>query len=282
MSWGRSLLRPDALVSLAGMVAVLALTGWLIAGPDGLLVTAGVAAVAVALAPKVPPAVAMRLVGARPVHPDRAPGLYKLLLELSAAAGLAAPPVLYRIRGGGVTALSVGDGDRAAIALSDGMTTVMNGRELRGVLAHEVAHVAAADTALMTLAAVLGRVIHTLATFGLVAAILLALFTTAVVPFWLVLAIAAAPWAATLLHLSLSRRREFAADAEAARLTGDPQGLALALVKLETLPRMGLARLIRPNGWDKGGWLRTHPTTKARIERLVGPIRDRVRPLAEL
>lgn len=279
MSWMRALTHADALLALAGMIAVLALTGWLIAGPDGLLVTLAVAVASVAMAPTVPPAVAMRLVGARPVHPQQAPGLYTLLVELSDAAGLAAPPVLYRLPGGSVTALSVGDGRRAAIALSDGMTMVMDRRELRGVLAHEVAHVAAADTALMTLAAVLGRVVHTLAFFGLIVAILVVLFTAAPVPPWLVLAIAAAPWAATLLHLSLSRRREFAADAEAARLTRDPQGLALALVKLETLPRGGLARLLRPAGRSAGGWLHTHPPTRARIERLVGPIGDRVRPL---
>ncbi|GAA0573187.1 zinc metalloprotease HtpX [Caenispirillum bisanense] len=279
MAWMRALTHGDALLSLAGMIAVLALTGWLIAGPDGLLVTLAVAVATVAMAATVPPAVAMRLIGARPVHPQQAPGLYTLLVELSDAAGLAAPPVLYRLPGGSVTALSVGDCRRAAIALSDGMTMVMDRRELRGVLAHEVAHVAAADTALMTLAAVLGRVVHTLAFFGVMAAILVVLFTAAPVPPWLVLAIAAAPWAATLLHLSLSRRREFAADAEAARLTGDPQGLALALVKLETLPRGGLARLLRPAGRSAGGWLRTHPPTRARIERLVGPIADRVRPL---
>lgn len=283
MAWARAVLRLDALVSLAGMIAVLGLTGWLIAGPDGLLMTAAVGLLSVALAPTVPPGVAMRVMGARPVHPDQAPGLYTLLIELAEAAGLRQPPVLYRIPGGSVSALSVGDGERAAIALSDGMTMVMDARELRGVLAHEVAHVAAADTALMTLAAVLGRIVHTLATFGLIAAIVVAVFTPAVVPVWLVLAIALAPWGATLLHLHLSRRREFAADAEAARLTGDPQGLARALVKLETLPRRGLGHLMRPSGgWSRGGWLRTHPSTRDRIERLVGPIRDRVRPLAEL
>lgn len=282
MSWGRAILHRDALISVAGMIGVLGLTGWLIAGPEGLVVTLAVGLATVALAPTVPPGVAMRVIGARPVHPDQAPGLYAMLVDLAEAAGMPNPPILYRIRGGSVTALSVGDGERGAIALSDGMTMVMGQRELRGILAHEVAHVAAADTALMNLAAVLGRVVHTLATFGLMAAVLLVLLTPAEVPVWLVLAIALAPWAATLLHLRLSRRREFAADAEAARLTGDPSGLALALVKLEMLPRRGFDRLMRPHGWSRGGWLRTHPTTKARIERLVGPIEDRIRPLAEL
>lgn len=282
MAAGRALLRPDALASLAALGLVLGLVGWLLSGLSGLAVAVIAMAATIVLVPKVPVDLAMRVIGARPVHPEQAPGLYTLLIELSDAAGLAAPPILYRIRGGRVTAVAVGDSARSALALSDGMTMVMDEREMRGVLAHEIAHIAAEDTTLMNLAAAVGRVIHTLAIFGLIAAVLVVLLTAEPVTIWAVAVIALAPWAATLLHLALMRRREFAADADAVRLTGDPVGLARALVKLETLPGGGLARLIGGGPGRRrrsGGFLRTHPSTKARIERLVGPVADRVRPM---
>ncbi|WP_404378396.1 zinc metalloprotease HtpX [Caenispirillum salinarum] len=264
------------------MGLVLGLVGWLLSGPSGLAVAVIAMAVTIVLVPKVPVDLAMRVIGARPVHPEEAPGLYTILIELSEAAGLKAAPILYRVRGGRILAVAVGDSSRSALALSDGMTVVMDEREMRGVLAHEIAHIAAEDTTLMNLAAALGRVIHTLAVFGLIAAVLIVLLTPEPVIPWVVGLIALAPWAATLLHLALMRRREFAADADAVRLTGDAVGLARALVKLETLPTGGLARLIGggPGRQRRGlGFLRTHPSTKARIERLVGPISDRVRPM---
>lgn len=275
----RSLLRADALVSLGGMGVVLALVGWLLAGPSGLAVTLGLLIATLLLVPVVPVEMAMRVLGARPVHPTEAPGIYALLVELADRAGLDRAPVLFRIRGGTITAIAVGDSHRSAIALSDGMTMVMDERELRGVLAHEIAHVAAADTAVMTLAAALGRVVHTIAFFGIMTAIGVVLLTDVSVAPWAVITIGVAPWLTTLLHFALSRRREFAADADAARMTGDPAGLARALVKLESLPRGGLARLLRP-GRHGRGLLRSHPPTRDRIERLVGPIEDRVRPVS--
>lgn len=275
---GRPFLRLDALVSLSAMGGVLALVGWLLSGPSGLIAAVGLLAATLFLAPAVPVEVAMRVLGARPVHPDDAPGLYMLVIELAERAGLEQPPVLYRIRGGSISALAIGDGRRAAIALSDGMTMVMDEREMRGVLAHEIAHVAAADTRVMTLAAALGRVVHTIAVFGLITAILIVVLTGTPVSPLAVGLIAGAPWAATLLHLALSRRREYAADAEAVRFTGDPVGLARALVKLESLPRGGFARLLGP-ARPRLMILRSHPTTRDRIERLVGPIADRVRPI---
>lgn len=265
------------------MGLVLALVGWLLAGLGGVVVAIIAMVATIVLLPKVPVGMAMRVIGARPVYPDQAPGLYTLLIELSDAAGLEAPPILYRIRSNRVTAVAVGDSARSALALSDGMTMVMDEREMRGVLAHEISHIAAEDTMLMNLAAALGRVIHTLAIFGLIAAALIILLTPVVVNPWVVSLIALAPWAATLLHLALMRQREFAADADAVRLTGDAVGLARALVKLETLQPGGLASLIgstrsRPGG-RRAALLRTHPSTRARIERLVGPLADRIRPM---
>lgn len=227
MTSGRGFLRPSALVSLTALGFVLALVGWLLSGLSGLVVAIISLIATMGLAPRVPVDLAMRVIGARPVHPSQAPGLYSLLIELSDAAGLKAPPVLYRIQGGAITALAVGDSERSALALSDGMTMIMDEREMRGVLAHEIAHIAAEDTTLMNLAAALGRVIHSLAILGLIVAIFLVLFTTEPVTLWAIALIALAPWAATLLHLAMMRQREFAADANAVRLTGDPIGLAV-------------------------------------------------------
>ena len=134
------------------------------------------------------------------------------------------------------------------------------------MLAHEVAHLAAGDTRLMTVGIVLLRVTQFCALLGLLAAFVLLLLTgdPEVAPLWLLFLLGAATPAAAMLHLALSRNREFAADLHAAQLTGDAVGLARALERIERCQR----------GAGHGHrWLRTHPPTAERVDRLLGNAR---------
>ena len=89
-----------------------------------------------------------------------------------------------------------------------------------------------------------------------------------------------APTIVVLLQLALSRTREFDADLDSALLTGDPQGLASALVKMERYQRGWISRIFFPGYRERQpSVLRTHPQTKERVERLLELIDKRYEPL---
>ena len=177
--------------------------------------------------------------GAHKVTKEQQPELYRALENVGIAAGLAKTPDLYMIDDPSPNAFAAGrDPDHAYVAVTTGLANMMDKRELEGVLAHEVSHIRNRDVRLMSLAAVLVGVIALASDLlmritifggasderegglgaigvvvGLVAAVL-------------------APVGATLLQMSLSRRREYLADASAVEITGDAEGLAMALATL--------------------------------------------------
>ncbi len=124
----------------------------------------------------------------------------------------------------------------------------------------------------LSLADVLSRTTRLLSLLGqvLLLNLPLVLLGQVVVPWTLVLILVAAPTVSALLQLALSRTRESDADAEAARLTGDPRGLASALVGLEHQARSMLLRVVLLEaGASQPSLLRTHPTTEQRVRRLL-------------
>ncbi len=138
----------------------------------------------------------------------------------------------------------------AAVAVTTGILQFMDERQLRGVLAHELSHVVNRDTLVGTIAATIGAAISWLAQMaqfqmwfgghddeGNGAGNMLALLAMAIL----------APIAALIIQLAISRGREFGADESGARLTGDPEGLASALEKLETV-NVGLRERLRTLG----------------------------------
>jgi Do/DeqQ family serine protease len=180
-------------------------------------------------------------------------------------------------------AFTVGERDDAAIGLSDGVLRALGPREARAVLAHEIAHISAADIGLLRLTEILGQATRATCFLGLAGALLVFLTAGPVVPLWAVLLFAAAPTAVTLLQLAVSRNREFAADLTAAELSGDPLALISALDKIEGLTRRHLLRELGTlSGVMLPGWLRSHPPTPERAQRLMAHIdRDKLpAPLA--
>ena len=182
-----------------------------------------------------------KLTGAQPVTREEWPEVYHLIDTVSIAAGMEAAPPLYVVDDPAPNAFAAGRTPaKSYVVVTTGILKAMSKRELEGVLAHEVSHIRNRDVRLMTLAAVLvgvvalvsdllGRMLY----FGggrrkggdggqgwifLVLAIVTILL---------------APLAAVMIQMALSRRREYLADASAAEITNDPEGLALALRRLE-------------------------------------------------
>jgi heat shock protein HtpX len=259
-----------SLLVLAGIGTWMALVGWLVAGVSG-VVYAAIGTVVMLLVQPVRSTTLLRaLYGAVQLRPEQAPGLYSLVAELACRAGLRRVPPLLYIPRPEMIALSTGWGLNATIAVSDGMLRVMPGRELAGVLAHETSHLRSGDLKLLRVAEAAGRLTRTLAFAGL---ILLAVYLPEIralggLPAVPILLLVFAPVVSDLLALTLSRTREFDADAGAAELTGDPQGLIDALMRLELLQGGGWERLRQGRGFNWLRLIRTHPTTEERVARL--------------
>lgn len=161
---------------------------------------------------------------------------------------------------------------QSAIALTDGLLVRLTPRELAGVLAHEIAHIASGDLKVMNLADYVSRLTGLFAMVGQAFLILL-------LPGWLsgygelpwlgLLVLAFSPHLALLAQLGLSRVREFDADLAAAHLTGDPHALASALAKIDQVSSNWRGWLLPGWGNPEPSWLRTHPETEERIRRLL-------------
>lgn len=215
-----------------------------------------------------------------PIDPAEAPRLHAMVRELADRAGLPMPR-LYRIPDPSPNAFATGrDPAHGVVAVTDGILELLPERELRGVLAHELAHIQHRDILISSVAAVLAAAVGVVADLTRWSA----LFgggddeDEGLGGVGLLVAVFLAPLGATLLQLGLSRSREFLADEGAARLTGDPEGLARALLRLESgvaalpMERSATASLfiVSPTG-GFGKLLnlfRTHPPTEERVAAL--------------
>lgn len=181
-----------------------------------------------------------KLTGAHPVTREEWPDVYHLIDTVSIAAGMEAAPPLYAVDDPAPNAFAAGRTPATSyVVVTKGLLEAMSKRELEGVLAHEVSHIRNRDVRLMTLAAVLVGVV------ALVSDLLARMLFFGGGRrkgggnqgwIFLVLAIVTiilAPLAAVMIQMSLSRKREYLADASAAEITNDPEGLALALRRLE-------------------------------------------------
>ncbi len=261
------------LLLLVAMTGLLAFLGWVLFGATGLLMVGGSALFLLLMTPNLSGQWLMRIARARPLEPYEVPGLHQVNAQLARGAGLERAPELYLLPAAELNAFAVGNRGRYAIALSTGLLRSLHQRELVGVLAHEMSHIAAGDLKVMALAGLMMRMTRTLSNIGLLLLVLYlpVAFFQGQFPLLLPLILLAAPTFSGLLQLALSRTREFAADAHAAALTGDPRGLASALSRLEQHNTGGLwARLFGPvTRPQEPTWLRTHPATRERVERLL-------------
>ncbi|MCI1914925.1 MAG: zinc metalloprotease HtpX [Bifidobacteriaceae bacterium] len=225
---------------------------------------------------------AIASMGAREVSEQEAPALYRIVRELSSAAGKPMPRI-YIAPTASPNAFATGRNERhAAVCCTQGILDLLNERELRGVLGHELMHVYNHDILTSAIASAMATVISYLGyalmwmggdrdernsgPLGAIGAVLTMIL---------------APIGASLLQLAISRTREYDADEDGSRLTGDPEALASALYHIENgVQREPLAKNQRTeavssmmiaspfSGKDVSRLFSTHPPTADRIARL--------------
>lgn len=255
------------------MGVILSLVGFILAGVEGIAWAVFLGVLILVISPNISPSFIFSMYGGRLLSADNAPGLYQVTQELSARAGLPAPPALYYLPSQLMNAFSVGTSANPAIGLSDALLNTLTIREIIAVLAHEISHIQHNDVRVMTYADVISRITHTLSFTGFLLIFLnLPLYFLGMVTIsWFAVGVLiVAPNIMSFLQLSLSRMREFDADRQAVLLTGDPEGLAMALSKLEAY-ETSIFDILFGRGHSKSipSVLRTHPVTEERIERLL-------------
>lgn len=271
---------------MAALIALLAIGGWAFAGRSGLVVMAIVGLAINFGSYWFSDRIALLASGAQPVSRDEAPVLYAIVERLAAQAGMPVPSI-HIIPSPSPNAFATGRGPgHAAVAVTEGLLRVVDRRELTGVLAHEISHVKNRDVLVATVAAGIAGVISTIGyilQWGLLFGNLdredrrgspLAALA------WVIVA----PIIALLLQLAISRAREYGADTSGARLTGDPDGLADALERIEAVsqrrpdelggPATAHLFIINPlRGRSVLSWLSTHPPIEERVARLRAMVR---------
>ena len=221
----------------------------------------------------------LRMHNAQPVTEAEAPQLYRMTQQLAARANMPMP-ALYIIHEDQPNAFATGRSpERGAVAVNTGLLGLMTQEEVAGVVAHELAHIKNRDTLIMAVTATLAGAISFLAQFGM---LLGRGRDNRPNPVAMILMVLLAPLAAMLVQMAISRAREFEADAEGARICGDPSWLANGLAKLErgrighvnqtaeANPASAHMFIINPlSGLRMDRLFATHPPTEERIARLM-------------
>ncbi len=230
--------------------------------------------------------IVLKMYSAREVDDSTAPQFVGMVRELAQRAGLPMPKV-YLIDEDAPNAFATGrNPEHAAVAATTGIIRSLSARELRGVMAHELAHVKHRDILLSTISATMAGAIGMLANFGMmfgggrdsegrpanpIAGILVAIL---------------APLAASLIQMAISRAREFEADRGGAEISGDPAALASALEKIHALaqgialpaaerhPETAQMMIMNPlSAGGLRGLFSTHPATEERVAALMAMAR---------
>jgi heat shock protein HtpX len=267
---------------LAGMTALFVGIGFAIGGEQGMVIAFVLACGMNLFAWWNSDRVVLGMHNAQPIGPNDAPRLYQMTQELARRAGLPMP-ALYVIHEDQPNAFATGRSpEKGAVAVNTGLLDLMGEREVAGVVAHELAHIKNRDTLIMTITATLAGAIGMLAQFGF-------LFggrgsdgrQNPFGPIGMILMIVLAPIAAMIVQMAVSRSREYEADRVGAEITGDPGGLASALMHLEGYkqgrvnqaaeanPATAHMFIINPlSGLRMDGLFSTHPRTENRVAAL--------------
>jgi heat shock protein HtpX len=271
-NWKAGIRTTILLATLTGMLVVL---GGLVGGPSTAALFLGIGLLINLGSYWFSDKIALKMSRAEPLAEDQDPRLHQIVRELAFSAGVPMPK-LYMIPADQPNAFATGRNPKhSAVAVTRGITQLLSEAELRGVLAHELAHIRNRDILTQSVAAAIGGAITWIAymllwfggdddsPFGLVGALAMLLL---------------APIAATLIQLGISRQREFAADATGARIAGSSNALADALERLEAGARAMPMRvnqaaeplfIVKPfSGGGVAGLFSTHPPIEERVRRL--------------
>ena len=268
-------------VLMAAITALFMLLGAYVGGRQGMVVALLVACGLNFFSYWFSDKLVLKMYNAREVDETSAPQFYRMVAELVQRAGLPMPRV-YVIDEAAPNAFATGrNPHHAAVAATTGILRVLSEREMRGVMAHELAHVKHRDILISTITATMAGAISALANFAMlfggrdengrpanpIAGIAVALL---------------APIAGALIQMAISRAREFEADRGGAQISGDPQALASALDKIhryaagipfaaaEAHPATAQMMIMNPlHGGGLQNLFSTHPATEERIARLM-------------
>ena len=267
-------------VLMAAIIALFGVIGALIGGKQGMLLALVFGGAMNLFSYWFSDQMVLKMYNAQEVDETSSPYLYNLVKELAGRAGLPMPRV-YIIDEAQPNAFATGrNPEHAAVAATSGILQMLSARELRGVMAHELAHVRHRDILISTISATMAGAISALANFAVffggrdsegrpanpIAGIAVALL---------------APLAASLIQMAISRAREFEADRGGAEISGEPLALADALAKIdayargipmataEAHPETAQMMIMNPlSGEGLASLFRTHPATEERIARL--------------
>ena len=271
-------------ILMAGIMALFGVVGSMLGGRQGMLLALLLGGAMNLWAYWFSDKMVLRMYNAQEVDETSAPQLYGIVKDLAGRAGLPMPRV-FLIDEAQPNAFATGrNPEHAAVAATTGILQMLSTRELRGVMAHELAHVRHRDILISTIAATVAGAISSLAQFGfffggrdgeerpnpIVSIIIMIL----------------APIAAMLIQMAISRAREFEADRGGAEISGDPRALADALGKIdayahripmgaaEAHPETAQMMIMNPlSAEGLKGLFSTHPATEERIDRLLAMAR---------
>jgi len=266
---------------MAAITALFVVIGGMIGGSKGMVLALIVALAMNFFSYWFSDKLVLKMYNAQEVDEASAPQFYRMVRELATRAQLPMPKV-YLIDENAPNAFATGrNPEHAAVAATTGILRVLSERELRGVMAHELAHVKHRDILISTISATMAGAISALANFAMffggrdsegrrtnpIAAIAVAML---------------APLAGALIQMAISRAREFEADRGGAQISGDPQALASALEKIHAYAagvpfpaaeqHPATAQMMIMNPLAGGGISKlfsTHPATEERVARLM-------------
>lgn len=275
-------------ILMAAIVALFGTVGAVFGGGSGMLIALLFAAGMNIYAYWFSDKAVLKMYGAQEVSPDNNYGngqfrnYYNMVKELAQNAELPMPKV-YVMNENQPNAFATGrNPENAAVAATTGIMQVLNERELRGVMAHELAHVKHRDTLISTISATMAGAIASIAQFGMFFGGNRNSDGERGSPIIGILMMFLAPLAASLIQMAISRGREFEADRMGAEISKDPKALASALQKIhnyahqipnetaEAHPETGQMMIINPlSGAGLKGLFSTHPQTEERVSRLM-------------
>ena len=272
---------------LALLSAVIIGMGGLVRGRTGLIIACGLALVMNVGSYWFSDSIVLRMYGARELSRSEAPWLHQIVESLAQRAGVPKPRICS-IPEEAPNAFATGrDPEHGVIAVTDGILRILSPEELRGVLAHEMAHIANRDILIQTIAGVMGSVIVMLANMLQFSAFFSGNRSNdeeggGTSPLAAIALAILAPIAASLIQMAISRSREYLADETGASLCGQPLALAGALHKLSgaagALPlhsgnacteQMFIVKPVFGFGGSMNNLFSTHPPIEERIQRLV-------------
>ena len=266
-------------ILMAAIVALFGAVGAMLGGQQGMLIALLFGGATNLWAYWFSDKMVLKMYNAREVDASTSPYLYNMVRELAHRANLPMPKV-YIIDEAQPNAFATGrNPENAAVAATTGILRLLSERELRGVMAHELAHVKNRDILISTISATIAGAISMLANFGM-------FFggregEERPNPIVSIAMMILAPLAGMLIQMAISRTREFGADRGGAEISGDPAALAAALAKIDAYargipmhtaerhPETAQMMIMNPlSGGGLRGLFSTHPSTQERIARL--------------